>query len=86
MVADLAAHGLRFSTEDSLINMPRGYSEHADHELAWAIRMKHFIVHQPMKRNEWKGDGIVQMVVDFAKSTTPVLDFGLVSVDKPKVT
>lgn len=84
MVARLAAHGLSFSTEDSLTNMPRGYSEHSEHELAWAIRMKHFIIHRPMKRNEWKGDGIVQMVVDFAKMTTPVLDFGLVSVDKRK--
>ena len=84
LVASLATHGLAFSREDSLTNMPRGYSEHADHELAWAIRMKHFIIHRPMKRNDWKGDGIVQTVVDFAKMTTPVLDFGLVSVDKPK--
>ncbi len=82
MVADLAEHGLEFSTEDRLTNMPRGYSEHTDHDLAWAIRMKHFIIHRPMKRNEWKGDGIVQMVVDFAKVTTPVLEFGLVSVDR----
>ena len=86
IVTDLAEHGLEFSTEDSLTNMPRGYSEHADHELAWAIRMKHFIIHRPMKRNEWKGDNIVQMVVDFAKATTPVLDFGLVSVHRSKVT
>ena len=86
MVANLASHGLEFSTENSLTNMPRGYSEHTDHELAWAIRMKHFIIHRPMKRNEWKGDNIVQMVVDFAKATTPVLDFGLVSVHRSKVT
>jgi len=39
----------------------------------------------PMKRNDWKGDGIVQTVVDFAKATTPILEFGLVSVERPKM-
>ena len=82
IVERLAAQGLEFSREDSLTNMPRGYSEYAEHQLAWALRMKHFIVHRPMQRNDWKGDEIVDRVVEFAKLTTPVLDFGLVSVTK----
>ena len=81
LVDELAERGLAFSVEDSLSGMPRGYSEHSQHELAWALKMKHFIIHRPMKRNDWKGDGIVQTVVDFAKVTTPVLEFGLVSVE-----
>jgi len=81
LVDKLAEQGLAFSVEDSLSGMPRGFSEHSEHELAWALKMKHFIIHRPMKRNDWKGDGIVQTVVDFAKATTPVLEFGMVSVE-----
>jgi len=84
MVERLAERGLAFNTESSLSGMPRGYSEHSEHDLAWALRMKNFMVSKPMKRNEWKGDGIVQTVVEFAKATTPVLEFGLVSVERPK--
>jgi len=79
-----ADNDLEFGTDSSLSGMPRGYSEHADHELAWTLRMKNFMVTKVMKRNDWKGDSIVQTVVDFAKATTPVLDFGLVSVERPK--
>ena len=82
LVDKLAEQDLAFSVEDSLSGMPRGYSEHSEHKLAWALKMKHFIIHRPMKRNDWKGDGIVQTVVDFAKVTTPVLEFGLVSVER----
>jgi len=73
MINQLAEHGLTFNTESSLAGMPRGYSEHNGHELAWALRMKNFMVSRPMKRNDWKGDGIVQTVVDFAKATTPII-------------
>ena len=82
IVDKLADQGLSFGTDQSLSGMPRGFSDHADHELAWALKMKNFMVTRPMKRNDWKGDAIVQTVVDFAKATTPVLDFGLVSVTK----
>ena len=84
MVDSLAEHSLAFNTESSLSGMPRGYSEHNEHELAWALRMKNFMVSRPMKRNDWKGDAIVQTVVDFAKVTTPILEFGMVSVERSK--
>lgn len=84
LVAHLAAQNLEFNVEDSLSNMPRGYSQYAEHELAWALRLKHFIITRPMRRNEWKGDGIVNLIADFAKVVTPVLDFGLVSVEGGK--
>ncbi len=81
MVDHLAEHDLVFGKEDSLTNMPRGYSQQSEHELAWALRMKNFIIRRDMKRNDWKGDGVVEMIADFAKVVTPVLDFGLVSVE-----
>lgn len=82
LVDELAEQGYAFSKTESLTSMPRGYSQHADHELAWALKLKNFAVVKDMKRNDWKGDGIVQTVVDFAKVTTPVLEFGVVSVEK----
>lgn len=85
LVDRLAENDLEFGTESSLTNMPRGYKEYEDHELAWALKMKNFMVSCSMKRNDWKGDGVVERVVEFAKQTTDVLEFGLVSVDKPKV-
>jgi uncharacterized protein (TIGR02453 family) len=82
IVAGLATAGLSFNTDESLTNMPRGYSEHADHPLAWALQMKNFVIMPSLKRNDWKGDGIVERVADFARAVTPVLDFGMVSVDR----
>jgi len=84
LVDHLAEHNLELGFGDSLTNMPRGYSQHSEHELAWAMRMKNFIVRRDMKRNDWKGDGVVEMIADFAKAVTPVLDFGLVSVETSK--
>jgi len=72
---------LAFDQSEVLKNMPRGYNQHAVHELAWALRMKNFAVTRPMKRNEWKGDGVVDLVVDFVKATTPVLEYSMVSVE-----
>lgn len=82
LVDHLADEGYAFDTENSLNNMPRGFSQHASHPMAWALKMKNFAVIKPMRRNDWKGDGIVQTIVDFAKVTTPILEFGLVSVQK----
>lgn len=81
LVKQLKTHDLSFGTDESLTNMPRGFSEHAGSHLAWALRMKNFIVRKPLTRNDWKGDGIVKTVVDFAKAVTPLLDYGLVSVE-----
>jgi len=84
MVDELAEYDLAFNTEDSLAGMPRGYAEHADHKLAWALQMKNFFITFPLQRSDWKGDKIIRVAVDFAKAVTPVLQYGMVSVEKPK--
>jgi len=81
LVDYLAKQDLEFSREDSLTNMPRGYSQHSDHDLVWALRMKHLMVQREMKRNDWKDDDVVERIAEFARAVTPVLDFGLVSVE-----
>lgn len=71
MVDTLEEFDLAFNTEDSLVGMPRGYAEHADHKLAWAIKMKNFMISYPLQRNDWKSDKIVRLTVEFAKAVTP---------------
>lgn len=44
--------------------------------------MKNFAVQRPMKRNGWKGDGIVDLVVKFVRDVTPVLNFAMVGAEK----
>jgi len=86
LVDHLASAGLELSTDESLTTMPRGYRDYADADFAWALQMKNLMVARPMKRNEWKGEGVVELVADFARQVTPLLDYGLVSVDRPKTT
>ncbi|MEP4051792.1 MAG: DUF2461 domain-containing protein [Litorimonas sp.] len=82
IVESLAKAGLEFDQEEVLKNMPRGYNQHADHNLAWALRMKNFAVTRPMRRNDWKGDGIVDLVVNFVRDVTPVLNFAANGAEK----
>jgi len=66
----------------SLKNMPRGYSQHTDHDLAWALRMKNFAVHRPMKRKDWKSDDLVDLIVKFVRDVTPVLNMAVIGAEK----
>ena len=62
--------------------MPRGYSQHTEHELAWALRMKNFAVTRPMTRKDWTGDGIVDLIMKFVRDVTPVLNFAVMGAEK----
>ena len=82
IVENLSEAGLEFDQADVLKNMPRGYSQHAEHDLAWALRMKNFAVIRPMKRNEWKGDELVDLIVKFVRDVTPVLNMAMIGAEK----
>lgn len=82
VVENLSQAGLQFDQEEVLKNMPRGYNQHAANDLAWALRMKNFAVTRPMKRNDWKGDGLVDLVVKFVRDVTPVLNFAAIGAEK----
>ena len=78
----LESEGLYFNQDDVLKNMPRGYNEHVDHDLAWALRMKNFAVHKPMTREIWVSDDIVDHILAFIRLATPIFEFASVGVDK----
>ena len=82
IVENLSEAGLEFDQADVLTNMPRSYSQHAEHELAWALRMKNFAVTRPMKRNEWKSDDLVDLIVKFVRDVTPVLNMAVMGAEK----
>ena len=82
MVETLSEAGLAFDQEDVLKNMPRGYSQHTDQDLAWALRMKNFAVHRPMKRKDWTGDDLVDLIVKFVRDVTPVLNMAVIGAEK----
>jgi len=82
MVEGLSEADLKFDQSDVLKTMPRGYNQHAEHELAWALRMKNFAVARPMKRNEWKGEGLVDLIVKFVRDVTSVLNFAAIGAEK----
>jgi len=82
MLAQLSEAGLEFDQSEMLKNMPRGYNQQSEHDLAWALRMKNFAVTRPMKRNDWKSDGIVDLIIKFVQDITPVLDFAMTGAEK----
>ena len=81
IVENLSEAGLEFDQEEVLKNMPRGYNQHADHDLAWALRMKDFAVTRPMNRKDWIGDGIVDLIMKFVRDVTPVLNFAAIGAE-----
>lgn len=75
IIEDLEDKGLSFSFENSLSSMPRGYSEHVNHELAPYIKLKNLIVRENIEQSDWYEDDIVRRVTQFAKHTTPMIEF-----------
>ena len=82
IVESLSEADLEFDQDDVLKNMPRGYSQHAEHDLAWALRMKNFAVTRPMKRKDWKGDDLVDVIVKFVRDVTPLLNMAVIGAEK----
>ena len=81
IVDNLSKSGLEFDQAEVLKNMPRGYSQYAEHDLAWALRMKNFAVTRPMNRKGWTADGIVDLICKFVRDVTPVLNFAAIGAE-----
>jgi len=75
ITTDLKAHNLFFSPENTLLNMPRGYSEYKDHELADYLKLKNFIVRKSIKKTDWYDSEFVKRVSEFTRCTTAMIQF-----------
>jgi uncharacterized protein (TIGR02453 family) len=67
--------GLAFSLQDSLTGMPRGYTEHADHPHAWALRLKTVVVQQDLSRKESLSADLPERLAAFALGAMPLMRF-----------
>jgi uncharacterized protein (TIGR02453 family) len=74
--AHLKANGLEFSREESLARLPRGYDAFADSPVAWALKLRNFVVHRPIKPAALRKPALVGDIADFAATTLPLLEFG----------
>ena len=76
MVQALSKAGLSLSAEGALKRMPRGFEAQKDGDLAWALKLKSFIVVMPLDASSLCGTSIVGTITDFAIASRPLLDFG----------
>ena len=71
----LAARGRALSDEDSLRAMPRGYSEHAEHEHASHLRRRSFMVSQNLTQKDWQTGDVVDKVAALVADCAPLVAF-----------
>lgn len=76
MVEALAKKGLELSEEQSLTAMPRGYSDHADTEIAPFLKMQTLMVQRDLPETIWTSDRLVGDVAELVVDCAPLLAFG----------
>jgi uncharacterized protein (TIGR02453 family) len=76
IVAQLGAAGLAFDDSESLVRMPRGYEDAAETALAPVLRLKSFVVRQPIGEREIAKANVVDEIAAFAEAVMPLLQFG----------
>ncbi len=73
---DLAQAGLTLDTEDSLTRQPRGFEEATDPAILAALRLKSFVVRQPIATPRIAEAALVNDILAFAEAATGLLRFG----------
>ena len=76
MEARLAKGKLKLGTENQLGRLPRGFEGLRDGPLAGAVRLKSFIVEEPLPAKLIGRPGLAEMIADFARRAEPLLVFG----------
>ncbi|MEM7681111.1 MAG: DUF2461 domain-containing protein [Planctomycetota bacterium] len=76
LVAALGKAGLEIDPSGSLKRMPRGFEAHAEHEHAGLLRLRHWIVREPVSAEQWTSGAVLIDVARFIGRATPLLAFG----------
>lgn len=71
----LRAAGHELDPENTLSGMPRGFTDHAAHRHADAIRLKSLIVRQNLTRQMWISGDVIDRAQAFATEVAPLLGF-----------
>ena len=82
MLDSLAEHGLSLEMGSSLTRMPKGYTEHEEHEHAPYIKLKNFLVMQPIDRNTWTSGSVVEEATHLALASADFLGFCATALQK----
>ena len=67
---------LPFNPEDTLLRMPRGYERFAEEPGAALLKLKSFVVQQPIAPDELRSRVILDSLVKFARRAEPLLRYG----------
>jgi uncharacterized protein (TIGR02453 family) len=73
--ARLAERNLILSRDESLARLPRGY-EQAPESVAWALKLRNFIVSRPIAAKDLRGATLVGRLAGFAAEALPLLEWG----------
>ncbi|MEM9850774.1 MAG: DUF2461 domain-containing protein [Pseudomonadota bacterium] len=76
LMADLNARGRCLSDHNSLTNLPRGFSAHADHPHAHILKMKSLLMRADLTPQDWISGDVVDHAQQFALDAMPLLRFG----------
>ena len=81
VLAALDKGGLTFSRGDRLTRAPRGFEEFGDGPLADAVRMKSFIVEEPVEDRVVGSAKLVETMLSFTDRAMPLLAFGWAALE-----
>ncbi len=74
--ADLAEAGLTLDPEDSLTRQPRGFEDATGPAILAALRLKSFVVREPVTTSRIGESGFVNDILTFAEAAQGLLRFG----------
>jgi uncharacterized protein (TIGR02453 family) len=80
----LEGAGLVLSREDRVTRVPRGFHAGESTEIAEALKLKSFIVRQPLAHESVFQPKLIRELTEFAEAARPLLDFGWSSIDRRK--
>jgi uncharacterized protein (TIGR02453 family) len=75
LVRSLADKGLQFDRSEATKMMPRGFSDFSEHPHSDFVKLKNLIVRAEVPLDLWVGENIVDTVVNFVHSASPLLRF-----------
>ena len=75
LVLSLGDKGLGLDRSEATTMMPRGFSDFSEHLHSDFIKLKNLIVRAELSADLWVKETIVDIVVDFVHSASPLLRF-----------
>ncbi len=81
MVEELRRAGVGLSAGDPLTRMPKGFEDMKESPVAGALRMRSFLVQEPLPEVFLTSPKLVPAIADLAQAALPLLRFGWRAID-----